>query len=276
MITVLLTVYNRINNTIRCLQSLYAQEGSWDFRVFLVDDGSTDNTRQILKEIFPKVCVIPGNGNLYWNKGMLLAWSESARLECHAYLWLNNDTYLKPYALKKLIDTMKVQLRDTGKQGVVVGACHSKISADQTPVTTYGGRNLKGLIEPASKPVPVPFMNGNVVLVAKDVFTSIGNLSDVYHHAWGDYDYGIRANRAGFPVWLAPGHLAICDSNGVRPYRDIKRSFNARIEALRAPTGVNFKELHHMLKLTGCGNIVFSFVKQWFLAFFPRFGCKFH
>ncbi|MCC5846415.1 MAG: glycosyltransferase family 2 protein [Verrucomicrobia bacterium] len=275
-ISVLLTVHNRIDKTLTCLESLFAQECNAKLKVFLVDDGSTDNTIPILTDRFPQVAIIPGDGSLYWNQGMRLAWSVAAKETCDAFLWLNNDTLLLPGALATLLTCLQKQMHQHGKPGIVVAACRSSSSSDLQPETTYGGRNHQGLLKPEdSDHTPIAFMNGNCVLVSREVYDALGNLSDAYQHAWGDFDYGMHANRAGFPVWLAPGHLAVCDANGARPHRNINKSLSQRINAFRSPTGVNFRELLTMQRLTGRGNIVWSFLKQWFLVFFPRFGCSY-
>lgn len=78
-IAVLLTCHNRREKTLSCLQSLFGAtmpEG-YKTEVFLVDDGSTDGTGEAVEKCFPQVTVIQGDGNLYWNKGMNLAWKNA-------------------------------------------------------------------------------------------------------------------------------------------------------------------------------------------------------
>lgn len=50
MLSVIIPAYNRRDNLVRCLTSLYHQEGSADFEVVVVDDGSTDHTFEMLDE----------------------------------------------------------------------------------------------------------------------------------------------------------------------------------------------------------------------------------
>lgn len=56
-------------------------------------------------------------------------------------------------------------------------------------------------------------MNGNMVLVPREVVRRIGNLDAAYVHAFGDEDYGLRARKAGVGVWVAPGTLGACARN---------------------------------------------------------------
>lgn len=80
-IAVLLTCFNRVLKTINCLEALYAQQGlniRFVVEIFLVDDGSTDGTSEAVSNKFPEVIIIKGNGSLFWNKGMHLAWETAS------------------------------------------------------------------------------------------------------------------------------------------------------------------------------------------------------
>ncbi len=96
-IAVLLTCHNRRDKTIQCVTALYEQAGleeSYSIDVFLVDDASNDGTGEAVKNEFPQVYIIQGNGNLYWNRGMHLAWETAADAQdFDCYLWLNDDTF---------------------------------------------------------------------------------------------------------------------------------------------------------------------------------------
>ena len=93
-ISVLLTCHNRKEKTLICLRKLFEQDvRNVEFDVFLVDDGCTDGTAEAVREEFPKIHIIQGDGSLFWNRGMCLAWEEARKNGAHdAVLWLNDDT----------------------------------------------------------------------------------------------------------------------------------------------------------------------------------------
>ena len=103
-IAVLLTVYNRKEKTLRCLNSLkesHSLAGSKiQYKIFLTDDGCTDGTSEALEnaELQMPMSVLKGNGSLYWNGGMINSWSAALQSEEHydGYLWLNDDVVLYP------------------------------------------------------------------------------------------------------------------------------------------------------------------------------------
>lgn len=104
-IAVLLTVHDRKNKTLRCLENLYKQVLPNYLRldIYLTDDGCTDGTPEAIKRQFPKVHIIKGDGNLFWNRGMYRAWEEAAKQDYNFYLWLNDDSYLFDGALFTLV-----------------------------------------------------------------------------------------------------------------------------------------------------------------------------
>ena len=74
---------------------------SFSIEVFLVDDCSTDGTSTALQIQYPSIKIIQGDGNLYWNRGMHLAWkTAAASKEFDYFLWLNDDTLLEKNAFK--------------------------------------------------------------------------------------------------------------------------------------------------------------------------------
>lgn len=65
--------------------------------------------------------------------------------------------------------------------------------------TLYGGYDSKKkLLKPNGIPQEISYMNGNIVLVPKRVFESIGSLDSLFHHDLGDVYYGKRVVRNGF------------------------------------------------------------------------------
>src|SRR5580658_7643570 len=95
-IAVLMTSFNRREVTLKSLDSLFRQQKAEGIRfaVFLVDDGSTDGTGGAVKSLFPQVKVLQGNGALFWNGGMRVAFAAAVQESFDAYLFLNDDTTL--------------------------------------------------------------------------------------------------------------------------------------------------------------------------------------
>ena len=91
MIEVVIAVHNRHAITLRCLE-LLAQQVCTVFRVTVVDDGSSDGTSEAIRDHFPQVDVLRGDGSLWWagatNLGIRHALSRSAPAD---YILMLND-----------------------------------------------------------------------------------------------------------------------------------------------------------------------------------------
>lgn len=209
-IAVLMTCHNRVAKTLECLGYAYRSMEKCpyaEFKVHLVDDGSTDGTADRVREIHPEVNVIPGSGNLYWAGGMRLAWTTAAtEQDPDAYIWLNDDSNLRPEAFDMLLRA------DQLAEGRAV-VCGSFVSA-VTGKITYGGRlDSPEFLAPDGTLQKCETISGNFVLVPRSVFQAIGGLDKVFRHAIADFDYGRRAIATGFRCVVAPEIAGTCESN---------------------------------------------------------------
>ena len=214
LVTVLMTSFNRRNQTLLCLESLLGTEHRSTFRVVLVDDASSDGTADAVTEAYPEVKVVNGSGELYWAGGMRLALSASDQ-PFDYLLWLNDDVTLARNAVDHLIETERRVRRLRGPV-IVVGALRDT----PTGLTAYSGVRRRGahrtrfsLISPGETPRRAETMNGNVVLVPRDVGERLGTFSPAYRHGIADYDYGLRAGAVGIEVWIAPNFVGECTRN---------------------------------------------------------------
>ncbi|QVY66624.1 glycosyltransferase family 2 protein [Polaribacter sp. Q13] len=240
-IAILLACYNRKEKTIECLKGLYLNKipVGYIFTVFLVDDDSTDGTREAVKNQFPEVIIIHGSGSLFWNRGMYLAWSTAVKSnDFDFYLWLNDDTELNKDVLEALASTSKQK----DNQAIIVGAT-SALDGKQK-VTTYGGRSLiDGLITPKEQAIACDYFNGNIVWIPKEVYQKVGYNDPVFHHALGDFDYGLRASKLGIKMYVAPGFLGKCDVHeSLATWCNPKKTLKQRWKAFRSPLGNNPEE----------------------------------
>lgn len=244
-IAVLLTVFNRKDKTLQCLKRLYNQLPLEDYQVdvYLTDDGCTDGTPETVAEQYPQVNVIHAKGDLFWNRGMWTAWDAAAKAkEYDFYLWLNDDTFVYDNMLKVLTDAAL----QTEEKAIVVGATEDT----QHTSITYGGRLKGGQIpQPNGKLTEVDYFNGNIVLIPQAVYRVLGNLDHYFTHSKGDFDYGMRAKKAGVAMYQAGEVLGECDEHPtIDKWCNPDVPFAQRWKMLHRPNGMPPKETFHLEK----------------------------
>ena len=273
----LITSHNRASKTLRCLELLESQnlEKNVSNTVYILDDGSTDGSPEEIKQKYPYVNLFHGDGNYYWCRGMHKIFYEAIKKDFDFYLWLNDDTYIFPNALRKALDSYN-QINTVFKNPL-----HIISGSTQDPVTqklSYGGLVRSSLWHPlrfgylqpnVDKPLECVTMNGNFVLLPREIVQLVGNLDPTFHHCKGDFDYGLRAKKKGVRIWICPGFIGTC-------FRDHKRlsiphsqkNIKTYINYLKHPkSGMNPRETLTYVKRHG-GPFWFLF---WPLAYFGYF-----
>jgi GT2 family glycosyltransferase len=242
-LAVLLTVQDRKEKTLNALTKIFTQEGldpKVEISVIIVDDGSVDGTTQAVHSRFPSVTILQGTGNLYWNRGMHLAFEYALKIGFDYYLWLNDDVELYPQAIQQLLQTSE----RLGGRSIIVGS----LQDPQDKSLTYGGvrrvyryKLLKfSLVLPKDEPVAAETMNGNCVLIPKNVTSAVGNLDPIFSHGLGDYDYGLRARKLGIPIFIIPEYVGTCARKKEQTINGA--SFVERWDHIRSPLGLPYHE----------------------------------
>lgn len=247
-IAAVLTCFNRKDKTRDCLEALFSSAQRLADRirlhVIVTDDGSSDGTGEMLCGRFPQVEVLRGDGGLYWNGGMRLAYGRALEQGHDFYLWVNDDTILFQDCLERLLATHDELLASSGRGGLVVGS-----TCNDDGRVSYGGLRRKGggkalkfcLVEPAAQPQPCESNNGNCLLVSAEAARQLGNLEEAYVHSMGDMDYGLRATKAGIPLWVMPGFVGKCSNDNTveGSYLDRTLPLAVRWKKVLSPKGLS-------------------------------------
>ena len=217
----LLTCFNRRDTTVACLRALHASTGLENvaLHAVLVDDGSSDGTAQAVRAEFPWVEVVVSAGALFWCRGMHLAFEAALRRGFDHYVWLNDDTTLRPEAVAGLLACEALLREQTVAPVIVVGNTVDPVTGEHT----YGGERQPSRlasfrverIAPDSVPQRCDTMTGNIVLIPARAARCVGNIDPAFEHAMGDTDYALRARRLGVELWVAPQVHGTCADNPV-------------------------------------------------------------
>jgi len=197
-------VHNRREITLGCLECL-ATAGvlAWATAI-VVDDGSTDGTAAAIRERFPEVVVLDGDGNLWWTGGIVMGMREAMQRGASVIIWLNDDCRPRPGTMKSLV-------RNTLETGAIsVGQTIAEAGGSYTGWTKTIW-DLKSVICPPGEQMPCDTFPGNCVAMPRRVVEEIGYPDDAnFPHAFADADYGFRAQARGFKSFVLGD--ALCDN----------------------------------------------------------------
>ncbi|GAB4405667.1 MAG: hypothetical protein OHK0053_31660 [Microscillaceae bacterium] len=202
MLYIVIPVFNRKKFTQACLDLLRQQTYS-DFKVVVVDDGSTDGTDEMLAHDYPEVIVLKGDGNYFWTKATNAGVSYALEQGATYVMTMNNDTIPPENYLEKMMHWA------AQKPNAVLGSLEVDYTSKK-PV--FGGVRQRWTPFKTAEPIlpkipeakrhglhPVTQHPGRGCLIPRAVFEKIGLFDEVYFpHYYADFEFTHRAYRSGF------------------------------------------------------------------------------
>ena len=226
-IAAILTVYNRKQKTLSCLQHLFSAVQAYNrtaedavaLTVFLTDDGCTDGTADAVRMTFADadIRILQGNGQLFWAGGMRFAWQAaiSEGTPWDYFLLLNDDT--------NVADNVFGQLLAADRHGATVSGCHGLSSGftcepGHPDVISYGGLNFVNktrgrqvLLQPNGRPQHIDLSHANILLVHAQAVQRMGIFHEGFQHGCADMDYSMMAHHHGLPVFSTATVCGECE-----------------------------------------------------------------
>jgi GT2 family glycosyltransferase len=191
---IVVPVHNALQDVTKLIEHLEWLDPDLPGALILVDDGSTDGTSQVVGERYPTVCVVRGDGNLWWGGGMRLGMQTALTQDADIIFWLNHDCFPLPRAFEKLASVLQ-----DPKVGCASGWCRIKGYPDY-PVNP-GFRSFRALcMSGNSDLVEADGVNGNFVGFRTDAVRKIGLPDAEAFPHYGDGVYTVRFSRAGYRV----------------------------------------------------------------------------
>ncbi|UZR93205.1 glycosyltransferase family 2 protein [Chondrinema litorale] len=205
MIYIVIPVFNRKQFTKDCLDSLRKQTDK-RFKIVVVDDGSTDGTSEMLKEEYPEVHVLYGDGNLFWTAATNMGIRYALENNADYVLTLNNDVI----AVEDYIEKMYYWAEKEPNSLLGSMALDTK-----TNKPTYGGEIIHWMshsytflldVLPENEQTTgiheVSHFPGRGLLIPKAVFDKIGLYAEkALPHYMADHDFTHKAKRHGFKIF---------------------------------------------------------------------------
>ncbi len=218
-VALVIPVHNRRDTTLQCLRSLARIDSTGlDVKLFIVDDGSTDDTSAAIHEAFPEVVLLTGDGSLHYAAGTNFGIKEALKWKPHFFVLMNDDAVCHDQFLQRLINTARSKPRS------VVGALlllwdepHRVFQVDLKWNTWKGGwqhpTEMTAFDFP-KEPFDVECLVGNCVLLPVEAVKECGLMDEErFPLGWGDAQYFMRMRKKGWRLILDPTALVWCEPN---------------------------------------------------------------
>ncbi len=229
-------VHNRRELTLQCLKSLSRIDCTGlDVHIIVVDDGSTDGTNAAIREKFPKVEIIKGDGNLWYTAGTNLGIKTALEYEPDYILAINDDSVFDEKFLQRMI-----QCAEKHPQSVV-GALlllwdtpHKVFQVSPKWYFWKGGwqhwQNQTVWTIPKN-PWEVELIVGNCILYPVRAIREVGLMDPSKLAQYGDAEYTPRLRKNGWRLLIEPQARVFCQPN-YEPKKVLKLPFRQKINLL--------------------------------------------
>ncbi len=217
-IEIITPVHNRRDLTLRCLRSLARiNRTHLDVHIIIIDDGSTDGTADAVRENFPDVEIVPGDGNLWYTGGINRGLEAALRYNPDYILTINNDSVFEENFLTHMVECAKKYPRS------VIGALllnwetpHKIIQVSPKWNVWEGGFrhwHKQTVWTIPQKPWEVEIIVGNCVLFPAEAVREAGLMDEKRLTQYGDAEYTPRMRRNGWRLLIEPRARVFCQPN---------------------------------------------------------------
>jgi len=289
MIYIITPVYNRKEFTRNYLAAL-AEQTVKDFKIIIVDDGSTDGTSEMIEQEFPEVILVKEKGDLWWAEATNIGVKYALEYDAKYIMTLNDDTVPDPDYMEKMIFWSKKQ------PDALLGALAIDVKS-RVPIAggwlhswkTTRITDLVNILKPDefSGLHKVNVFPGRGLLIPAKVFEHIGLYdSKNFPQTVADNDFAYRAENSGYEIYCnCDAKIKIYpDESAASYYRKNKSLKNYYIHLFGLKGAANLKRFtilvikncpkRYLIKylLVGWSRRIGGYLMEWFNEVYRKKG----
>ena len=250
-VSVIILNWNNPQDTLQCLESAHKIDYP-TFEILIVDNGSSDNSCELITANFPNDLLIKNKKNLGFAEGNNIAIKVALKNNADYIFFLNNDAVVSPDILSVLVSHAQ-KIPKAGALGPKI------FNFDFTRTLQNVGffwlshlANFAALKDHVIKKsieekncIPVDFVTGCAFLVSRKVIEKVGFMDGRFFLIWEEIDWQMRMKKAGYcnivipftHVWHKNSASFVGGNEGI-----IKRYFFFRNRLLFIEKNLSFKE----------------------------------
>ena len=249
MLYIIIPVFNRIDHTIRCIDSILLQELESDFRIVISDSGSTDNTATIVRDKYSDVDIVFGNSDMFWSSAINLGLKhiEQYLRRDDLVCFMNNDVVLHDNCLQILFENVDGKTICTAlsqdERGVVVGS-GSVVKSWILAYTHHPFRGEKSELVCENQRVSIDMFTARCVMFSAELYLCNGGIDDKnFPHYSGDDYYSVLAKKSGWSIVLLTSARLTLDNKSNK--NDEKTTFAKKLffHIFDIRSSLNFRKL---------------------------------
>ncbi|MGL4292564.1 MAG: glycosyltransferase family 2 protein [Bacteroidales bacterium] len=265
-ILAIVVTYNGNRWIRQCLKSLLESEIAVD--CIVVDNDSTDDTREIVETEFPQYEMVWSRKNLGFGQANNIGLRKALREKYDYALLLNQDAYVMPDTLGKLL---------AAAQKEAVGGIFSPVHLDGTQkdldysFKVYASAcSLAHFTEKYTKDASIctDFVNAAIWFVPISVVRTVGGFNPIFYHYSEDKDFCNRLLYHGFKIRIIPDAFAV-HARTIPTKEEKTKIFHRRIYHLPNSWRVRLMDPAYAFLFTFIW-IHGALAKEWLLSFVKK------
>lgn len=231
-IYVITVTYNGIRWIERCLHDLLSSD--IELNIILIDNGSTDGTKEFIKNNYPRLDLIEPAENLGFGKANNIGIKKALRAGADYVFLLNQDGYVQTSTIRKLVE---FQI-DHPEYGVLSPRqLNGDGSANDKKFETIvlSRKCIADSFEDAGTTIHnVYFVMAAFWLLSADCLKKVGLFDPIFYHYGEDGDYLSRVRYHGFKIGVVMNSIGYHDrqSRVVPDIQQLKSFYSSQLAAL--------------------------------------------
>ena len=195
--------WNNYEDTKECLSSIFKIDYE-PYNIYVVDNGSTDNSYTKLKETFPSCNYTRNDENIGFSSGINSGINQAMEDNCDYLLILNNDTIVEPDFLQPLVETAETNTQVAAVGGIIYYPDKEQIWFAGGHINRYFSKidintNIKETTEYATE-----YIIGTMMLLNTEYLQKYGLLNDDYFFGSEDQEFCQKAIKNGWNLMVNP------------------------------------------------------------------------
>ena len=197
--------WNRHSDTLVCIESLLGQISIF-LKVVVVDNGSADDSVNLIKKHYPQVTVIANSENLGFGIGNNIGINYALENGADYVFLINNDAILAPNAMVKML------MHTSSDIGIIAPIIYYATPPDL--IWSIGGKINPWILEVSNnltarfdieilpEIMEQDFVTGCGMLISRSILEVVGGFDERFKMYYEDSDLCLRIRKAGYKIMV--------------------------------------------------------------------------